>query len=174
MNALVLGGMSPRHKEWVQQVAEALQPHFDEVRFLDYDHWDITGAEMDVEHELARAADLAKDYGEYVVVAKSIGTVLTTLGNARGLLAPKRCVFLGFPYNAALELPQLNELAKALPSLPFITFVHNEHDPLGEADTVKQFMLKHRPETYEFKIVLDDATHDYVDFALIARLAAVH
>lgn len=171
MNALILGGMSPRHKEWVRQVAEVLQPHFEEVRFLDYDHWDVNGGEMDVEHELARAAELAKDFGEYVVVAKSIATVLTTLGNARGLLAPKRCVFLGFPLKVVHELPQVNELAKALPSLPFTTFVHNEHDPLGEADTVKEFILKHRPQTYEFKIVLDDATHDYVDLDLITQLA---
>ena len=171
MNALLLGGMSPRHKEWVRQVAEALRPHFEEVRFLDYDHWDVAGAEMDVERELARAAELAKDYGEYVVVAKSIGTVLTTLGIFRGQLKPARCVFLGFPYNTVLELPQVTELAKALPRLPYTVFVHNEHDPLGEADVVKQFILAHRPETYEFKIVLDDATHDYVDFGLIARLA---
>lgn len=172
MNALILGGMSPRHKEWVRQVAEALQPHFEEVRFLDYDHWNVAGAEMDVEHELARTAGLAKDYGEYVIVAKSIATVLTTLGIARGQLNPKRCVFLGFPYKAVLELPQLNELARALPVLPYTVFVHNEHDPLGEADTVKEFILKHRPETYEFKIVLDAATHNYTDFDQIAKLAA--
>ena len=39
MNALILGGMSPQHKQWVQEVADVLRPRFDEVRLLDYLHW---------------------------------------------------------------------------------------------------------------------------------------
>jgi acetyl esterase/lipase len=165
--------MSPRHKEWVRQVAEALNPHFEEVRFLDYDHWDVNGAEMDVEHELARAAELAKDYGEYMVVAKSIATVLTTLGNARGLLTPKHCVFLGFPLQVVHELPQELELASALKQLPPTTFVHNQNDPLGTAEAVQTFIAAHAPANYDFQTT-PGATHDYVDFGLIARLAAVN
>lgn len=172
MNALIFGGMSPRHKEWVRQVAAALESQFEAVKFLDYKHWDAPEADMDLEYETAQAAKLAEGLGDYVVVAKSIGSVLTALANARGTLSPKRCLFLGFPYNVATKLPQTAELEAALPRLPHTVFVHNEHDPLGEAETVQSYMQAHAPDAYEFQIIPGNATHDYVDFDQIVRLAA--
>lgn len=151
-------------------MAVALEPQFDEVRFLDYDHWEVNGAEMDLEHEIARAAELAKGFGEYVVVAKSMGAVLATLGNARGLLASKRCVFLGFPLQAVRELPQELEVARALTQLLPTAFVHNQNDPLGPAEAVQSFIQAHAPANYDFRTTPGD-THDYVDFGLIEQLA---
>jgi len=168
MNVFILGGMSPRHYEWVRQLAEALQPHFDEIRLLDYRHWEQQGAEMDLEYEITQAAALAKDFGEYLVVAKSIGTVLATLATARGLLAPQRCVFMGFPLKVVTA--DLSEVANALLQLPPTTFLHNEHDPLGSAEAVKTYVGAHAPAIYDFQTLPGD-THDYIDFDLIARVA---
>jgi len=169
MNALILGGMSPRHKAWVRQVAEVLQPYFDEVRPLDYRHWDAADTEMDLEYEISQADVLAKNFDEYVVVAKSIGTVLASFANARGLLAPQRCVFMGFPLKVAEA--QFPEVANALPQLPPTVFLHNERDPLGSAAAVKQYVDAHAPKAYEFQVLPGD-THDYTDFDLIVQLAA--
>ncbi len=169
MNALVLPGMSVRHKEWARQVAEVLRPKFGEVRFLDYKHWDAPGTQMDLEYELAQAAKLAEGLDEYVVVGKSVGTILATLGTARGLFRPQRCVFLGFPHNGLAET--MPEVATALPHLPYTVFVHNEHDPVGDARTVQQYVQAHSPKAYDFQIIPGDKTHDYVDLAQIAQLA---
>jgi hypothetical protein len=168
MNALVFGGMSPRHHEWVRQVAEALRSHFDEVRLLDYRHWAQQDTEMDLEYEITQAAALAEGLEEYVVVAKSIGTVLTTLAVARGLLTPQYCAFMGFPLKVVeADLP---EVAEALPHLPSTTFLHNDRDPLGPAEAIEKYIGAHKPASYQFMTVRGD-THDYTDFDLITLLA---
>lgn len=138
---------------------------------MDYRHWEVEGAEMDVEGELARAVELAEGLGDYVVVAKSIGMVLATLANARGLIAPKACVFMGFPLRPAQELPQALELAVAFKNLPPTVFLHNENDPLGTAEAVREYIERNAPADYEFQITPGD-THDYADFKLVATLAA--
>lgn len=168
MNAVILGGMSPRHRVWVQQLAEALQPSFAEVRVLEYEHWDRENVEMDVEREITRASQLVEGLSDYVLVAKSIGTVVGTLAHARGLLYPRRCVFMGFPLKVVeTELP---ELAMPMLSLPPTIFLHNDHDPLGSAERVSEYIAAHAPRAYAFR-TLPGSTHDYVDFGLIAQLA---
>jgi hypothetical protein len=168
MNVLILGGMSQRHREWVRQVAAVLQPHFAEVRLLDYRHWEQSDTEMDLEYEILQAAELAKDFGEYVVVAKSIGTVVATLANARGLITPRKCAYMGFPLKVVeADLP---EVADALLELPVTSFLHNEHDPLGSAESVRAYISAHAPALYDFKTLPGD-THDYIDLDLIAQVA---
>jgi pimeloyl-ACP methyl ester carboxylesterase len=170
MNALILGGMSPRHHEWVRQVAAALKPHFDEVRLHDYRHWGHEKDNMNLEYEIAQVAELVKDFGAYVIVAKSIGTAVAALAIARGLISPKRCVFVGFPLKAVeTDMP---EVAAALSQLPPTVFLHNQQDPLGSAEAVESYLRAHAPASYEFQIV-PGATHDYVAFDLIARDAAL-
>lgn len=168
MNALIFGGMSPRHYDWVRQVSEVLKPHFDEVRLLDYAHWDKTEVEMDLEHEISEAQKLAEGLGDYIVVAKSIGTVVTTLAVKRGLLSPEYCVFMGFPLKAIES--DVPEVESALPQLPPTHFLHNEQDPLGDADAVRGYLEAHAPEQYDL-LVSPGNTHDYIDFKLITDLA---
>ena len=167
MNAVVLGGMSPRHHEWVSQMTETLKPECEVVQSLNYRHWEQPGSEMDVAYEIARVAELVEGLGEYVVVAKSIGTIVTTLATTRGLLSPKRCLFMGFPLK--LVVVEFPEMASALPLLPPTTFLHNEHDPLGGAEVVGAYIEAHAPKIYSLQ-TLPGNTHDYVDFDLVKQL----
>jgi hypothetical protein len=162
MNVLILGGESPRHKAWVRQVAEAVASQFGTVAYLDYKHWD-TGEPTDIEHEIQAAANIAKDLGEYIVIAKSIGTVITTLGNARGVLHPKRCVFLGLPLGAARRI---DGVVPGMKLLPATVFIQNSHDPLGSADEVKSFISLYGNDSALCLATAGD-THDYADFTLI-------
>jgi predicted alpha/beta-hydrolase family hydrolase len=121
-----------------------------------------------MEYEIAQAAQLAEGLDDYVVVAKSIGSVLTTLAISRGLLHPQRCLFMGFPLRVVLdEFPQTGD---ALTQLPSTVFLHNEHDPLGASDAVRSYLAEHAPHKYELQTLPGD-THDYVNYNLIARLA---
>ena len=125
---------------------------------------------MDVPNELGRKRSIWHFgiLGDYVVVAKSIGTVVTMLANARGLLTPRRCVFAGFPLNVVTA--KFPDVAEALPKLPPTVFIHNEHDPLGSAEAVGTFVDAHAPQAYVFRALPGD-THVYVDFELIRDLA---
>ncbi len=166
MNVLVLGGESPRHKAWVRQVANTLQPHFGRVVFLDYRHWD-TGEPIDIGHEVSEAAKLMENLEEYIIVAKSIGTVIALLGNARGVLHPKRCVFLGLPLGAMHRIAGVEQGMKLLPP---VTVVQNDHDPLGSADEAASYIKEFGNGDISVRPARGE-THDYVDFGLIEKLA---
>lgn len=148
-------------------MAEALRPHFAEVRILDYRHWSDPDSEMDIEQEITRAAQLGTGSSDYIIVAKSVGTVVATLAIARNLLRPARCVFMGFPLKVVHELP---EMATALGQLPPTIFLHNENDPLGSAEAVALYIKSNPPKEYSLQTLPGD-THDYLDFELLSRLA---
>ena len=169
MNALVLGGQSPRHQAWVRQVAEALQPHFSEVKYIDYRHWPEDN-DIDAEYELAQASALAGTFiGEYVIIAKSIGSVITVRGVARHELDPKRCVFLGLPLKVIRNAYQ--DVGPSLSALPPTVIVQNTHDPVGAFEQVDAFTAEYGNKQMAVVETPGD-THDYVDVALIARFAA--
>jgi predicted alpha/beta-hydrolase family hydrolase len=167
MNALILGGENPRHYEWVRRVAVELQPHFKHAEYLDYRHWS-TGEPTDVAHELEAAERLAARLGDYVIVAKSIGTVIAILGISGEKLKPVRCVFMGLPLGAAERFIRDKS---AFANVPPTMFVQNEHDPLGSGAEAAAYLKALPIKQYDL-IVIPGDTHDYADFALIARLAA--
>lgn len=169
MNALVLGGASPRHKQWVEVVSETLRPAFDEVRTLQYNHWAEGNADIDLEAEISQAAVLAQDFAPYVVVAKSIGTVVTALAVSRGLLHPKRCVFLGFPLTAVTSA--LSEVDTAIAQLPPTIFVHNEFDKVGSSLAVQEYLNGTKCTDYKLLVNYGNSTHDYLDYSFIVELA---
>ncbi|MEO6761233.1 MAG: hypothetical protein ABI220_02535 [Candidatus Saccharimonadales bacterium] len=168
MNALVLGGQSIKHKQWVRDVAVALKPHFEAVVYLDYMHWQTGEADIDLEYEIFQAANLAKSLGNYVIVAKSIGVIVAILAIARGVITPQKCVFAGFPLNVVES--SLPEVASALKSLPPVTFIQNGADPLGSAGSVQAYLDSYLASGYNLKIILGN-THDYPDFNLLVELA---
>jgi len=167
MNALILGGQSPRHQVWVRQVAESLQPYFQVVTFLDYQHWQKE-VSVDLEYEIGQASHLASELGEYVIIAKSLGTMLAVHGNALGLLHPSRCIFLGLPLKA---LDGLEDMPEGLRRLPPTVFVQNAQDPLGSFADVQAYVAAHGNGRVKCLETPGD-THNYVDFALIAKLAS--
>ena len=166
MNALILGGESPRHYEWVRTVAESLRPHFDKVVYLDYRHW-TAGGSSDIDYEIGQAALLAQELGEYIIVAKSMGTVVASLGTARGELHPLRCIFMGTPLGLVERVAGAPEATQKLPPT---VFIQNEHDPDSSAEQVQAFVAE-RGNKQASCVVVPGDTHDYIDFALIDRIA---
>lgn len=167
MNVLLLGGQSPRHYHWVREFRDVLETHGHAVTLLDYAHWLRGDREIDVEHELHAAARLASAMTDYVVVAKSIGCILTAVGHERGLLAPRAALLLGFPVHGREDDA---ELAHAVADLPPTIVVQNEHDPFGSAAEVGAYFAAHTPARYRLQAVPGIATHDYTDFEALTAL----
>lgn len=167
MNVLILGGNSARHKEWVRQVADAVRPHVEKVVYLDYQNWD-QGGNADVERELERARQLAATLGaQYVIISKSVGTIITLVGINRGLLAPVRCVLLGVPMGIVKDYP---EVGTGFSKLPPTALVQNDADPYGSYEDVHAYAANFVNQNLSF-ITGPGATHDYVDFNQIVQLA---
>ena len=166
MKIVILGGNGPWHYDWIRQLGGYLEANGHEVLLHDYRHW-TTGEDVaDIDDELQRLETLLKDEKDYVVVSKSIGTVITVLGVARGTLHPVRCVLLGVPYDGIAG--QTSGFDKSLRQLPKTTVIQNDHDPFGSADMITKVV----DEAYNPNITLvitPGDTHDYLDFALITK-----
>lgn len=167
MHVIVLGGQSLRQQDWVREVRETLESAGFPVVLHDYAHWLQGDEKIDFEKELALIAAFAAELDDtYLIVAKSIGCVLTAVGVARGLLNPKGCVLLGLPLKIA-ETSQ--EFATGLASLPMTIFVQKEHDPFGSYKAVRSFARPiASPATLFIPLAGND--HNYTDFELLAAL----
>ena len=191
--ALVLGGQNPRHQAWVRTVAAALAAHGRRAEVLDYEFWSAPtrpdgtpigrgmGVEMDVEAELRRTVDAARNTaghtGEWTIIAKSIGTVITALGVRRGLLRPRAAVLLGLPLRAIETLSVRDEVWAGLAQLPPAVVVQNEHDPFGGAEEVREVLNARAADQVAAARLCVVAvpgvrTHDYTDTDRYARLLA--
>ncbi|WP_142111938.1 hypothetical protein [Rarobacter incanus] len=170
MNIVLLGGKNPRHKAWIREVAAEFDGAGDATTILDYANWDRGDANTDVEAEISALAALVETVAKpYTIVAKSIGTAIVTLANARGLIAPQRVVFLGIPLSGLDEFRA--PVAAALADLPSAVVVQNEHDPFGGTDEVREFVGRNAGTAIPVLRGARNDTHDYVDFAQMVELA---
>lgn len=166
MKVLILGGNSPHHRDWIRQLGAHLEGAGHEVLLHDYHHWTTGESLADVDYELEQLAARMEGQGDYVVIAKSIGTVIAALGVGRGILTPSRCVLLGIPYDGiAGETPGFDD---SLRQLPRTVVIQNEHDPFGTADVVAAH-LETVQNTAVTLVRTPGDTHDYLDFPLIGQ-----
>ena len=175
MDILLLGGANPRHHDWIREFAPVLEAHGHSTTLLDYRHWLDPHASLDVEHEVRRLSELADGHEHYAVVAKSIGTAITILANARRRIDPAAAVFLGVPLRSIEEQHRDGEVYPGIAKLPATAVVQNEHDPFGDASEVSALVERVVPEaTREGRVTVESVpgadTHDYLDFEHYATL----
>ena len=150
----------------MQQLADALRPHVGRVAYTTYRHWHA-GGDIDVPFEIHQAAKAAKDLDGYIIVAKSIGSVIAILGIHERLLRPTACLFLGFP----LRVVEANysQLASLLADMPPTVFIQNDQDPLGSAAAVQAYVAS-TSAAHSSVVTTPGDTHDYTDFESVTRL----
>ena len=166
MKILILGGNSPRHYDWIRELGGYLEVQGHEVILHDYQHWTTGASAANIDAELMQLADRMADQDDYAVISKSIGTVITALGVARGILRPSRCVLLGVPYNGIAGATR--DFDTSLKHLPQTVVIQNEHDPLGASDLVASRLEAVHNDAITLVSTPGD-THDYRDFSLITR-----
>src|SRR5581483_3101081 len=142
MNALLLSGMSLRNRDWITEVASTLKPLFKTTLVQAYEHW-ATGRTMDLDIEEQSIKTKLPDLGnEYIIFAKSAGSVLGLRAIANGTLRPKKCIFCGVALGMAkkADLPIADWLAQA--NCP-ILFIQNNNDPAASFSDLKTFVQQH-------------------------------
>lgn len=170
MKAMILGGNSPRHKQWIREVAGALEPAFEEVLVHDYASW-ADGSTTDVPSEIEAIKQATAQWDKFVIVAKSIGTVVATFGVASGELKADACVFMGVPLSV-VKAEFANGFGLALERLPCVEFIQNEFDPYGSAAELEGYVKLHDPQAYTLTTVEHNDTHKYLDMQLIAGITS--
>lgn len=162
MDLLLFGGNSARNKDWINLVERKLSSEFTSANVCVYEHWKIGDEFINLEKELARLPSLTKNLGEYVIFAKSIGTILSMMAIQKGILNPKKCVYVGLPIrfveqDKEIDLEKLI-LDNSAPSL----FIQNTADPTAPFMELENF-IKDIPNTMNYLKELPGDTHNYDD-----------
>lgn len=168
MNALLLSGNSLRNKDWIYLVKQAVAGNFDKTVVLDYDHWQSGSPLINLEAEEAKLAASKDNLGEFVVIAKSAGSLLATKSIYDGVLQPSKCIFMGVAL-AMVEREKL-DFATWIKSVKCpVLFIHNVNDPVASSEKLKTYLQANPPADYKI-VELPGDTHDYDDLDNINRL----
>ena len=162
---LILPGNSERNRAWGEVCAEYFKDAYDLTCLIHYDHWGTEQTTIDFEAELekiAATAEGAHDEGDWVIFAKSIGSVLALKAVTTRAIKPRRAVFFGMPLElvADTEGPHWS-LLKSF-TIPAIAF-HNDADPTATYAYTKDTLAAYAP-TITLETLAGD-THDYLHFA---------
>ena len=162
MDLLLLPGNSKRSKDWLEQADRYLAPQFDKTYRHDYAHWEKDEPEIDLNLELKKLTELVKTIPQYMIFAKSAGTILTSKGTAMSVLRPRACLFVGFPLAMVnnQNLPARDWLETA--NFP-ISILQHTSDPLGSFRDVEQYIKAINHDNISVHEIAGD-THDYLEF----------
>lgn len=173
MNIAILPGNHKANKEWVDQLGVVFKDSFDKVYVHYFDHWDTDDGMVDIDLERNKLVEAIKGWDEYVIVAKSAGSMIALKGIYEGVLNPKSCFFIGLPYKWALK--QGMDPDTWLSSLKVRTmFIQKPYDFAGSFDEVAELVHKLDIEEYELeKYIVEgepDNDHHYADVKYLRKL----
>lgn len=170
MNAIYLSGESIHNKDWIYDTQDKLAPLFDKTIVQNYDHWDAGTPEINLNSELEKLALNAQNIDDYIIIAKSIGTVLATEAIAKNLINPQKCIFLGVPINIIQK--QGYPFAENLKFVNCpVLFIQNSDDPVGKYRQLTEFINNLYMPRLQYKIVeLPGDTHNYIDYPKLLEL----
>ncbi len=169
MNLILIPGNSPSHKEWIDTVRLELAPLFEETRVLYYSHWETGEPILNFDTELAKVTTLAENFGEYMIFAKSAGTLLTTRGARENKLHPVACLFTGVPVTWAYQNAFPVEEWLQDFSIP-TTYIHQTFDRTCSIVELKEAIKKCNISN-ETMVEVEGNDHQYNDFDLLRKEA---
>lgn len=175
MKIIILGGNAAHNRPWTQQLADYIAKEAGYNAYAHYyRHWQTRAKFIDIDYELQTLADSGILIGEYGIIAKSMGGLLTLKGIHTGLLKPAASLLLGFPLEIVrgIDLPAAAWIAR----LPEGTqFIQNSHDPLGPYTDVAGYLTAAGVVPRSIP-KWQGATHEYTDTAAItsALVSALH
>jgi hypothetical protein len=167
MNLLLLGGNSPSNKIWIGRIAEVLRPLFTSVHTQQYDHWSTGTEQINFATELTAAEYAVHGWDEYVVFAKSAGSLLALKGIREGRLTPTKCVFIGIAigWGRKLSLPIDTWLENL--STPTL-FIQKTLDPACSFEELQVLLKERHAQHYSLKEI-SGSDHQYDDIDTLRR-----
>lgn len=165
MNLILLAGNSISNKEWIEEVEASLKPFFTKTEVHYYQHWSTGDELIDFEKELELLSEDAKDFGQYVIFAKSAGTLLTLKGVKEGKLQPVKCIFAGTAINWGREKNfSVDEWLENY-SIPTL-FIEKTNDPACSFEDLAKLLENKSVKNYSLKEITG-SNHHYEDIELL-------
>ncbi len=162
MKLLLLPGNSKYNKSWIEEVHGAVQHLFHDAKILYYSHWEHEEEiDIDLDHEITKLKAMVEVEEEFVVFAKSAGSLATLKAIHTKVFKPKKVIIVGFPLLWARE--RNYEVEPWLETVDIdLTFIHKTNDPIFSFAELQQF-LKQFPNLNHELIELPGDDHHYED-----------
>jgi len=163
LKAIILPGSSVKNKAWAEQISSELSGLFD-IQTQYYRHWGDGGDETDLDYETDQLVKLIGSREDGVILAKSVGTLITLNTIAKRGLKPRAIIFFGLPLKLVekISFPLIDYLSKI--NAPLLIF-QNEFDPWGSFSEVSDLVKPKENACVHCFSSVD--THDYLDFGVI-------
>jgi predicted alpha/beta hydrolase family esterase len=172
MKIVLLSGQSYSNKEWIERVQEKFLEKYTDVEIMYYEHWDRQEGKADVELETERFLKLTNNLtNNYILFAKSIGTVIFLNSLEKLEKQPQKVVMVGVPNDIAKEkgydFKQLKISIKC-----DVDIYQKESDPMASYGSIKGIEGRSvKVNKYEC-IGEENNTHDYENLAYLLDLVS--
>ena len=132
-NILILGGHSKNNILWVKEMEKLFSNDYN-VNIIKYDHWN-SNEEINFETELSKISNI-KDID--IVLAKSIGILVTIKAIKQNIIKPEKIIFMGYPLEAlkADNIDVKDDIIDV--NNNNITLIQQTNDPQGSFEEIKK------------------------------------
>lgn len=136
---IILGGNNSRNIEWLKKMKCTYKKEYD-VLTMYYDSW-IDNSSIDFNVELVKLQELVKNMKDYIIIAKSAGSILSLMGICNKMIIPKAIIIMGLPLvfaeNNDINLEYMLEKVKQLCK---VLIIQQKNDPLGKSSDVRKIL----------------------------------
>jgi len=170
MHLVIIPGNSKQYnEEWLYTSQKHFKDLFESVTTHYYKHWKEGTEDIDIEHEVnALAKKVSKLAGDYVIYAKSAGTVVTIKAVVDGKVAPSKCIFVGSPFGWAKKEDQ--RFDKYFTNYDVDTlFIQQTDDPFFAHKDLEEFLDKSNVKDYRL-VEVDGNNHAYDNYSKIKTM----
>jgi hypothetical protein len=165
MDLILLGGNSVSNRAWVEEVLEKLKDLFDNTHIQYYKHWKENKELIDFDYEINELVKNVARFREYVIFAKSVGTLVTIKTILDGRIHPKFCIFVGIPVYWAKE--KGFDVDTWFKNFDYPTLVvQNTNDPVCSFKDLETYLKENSVKGFVLKETVGD-THHYPDLEKI-------
>lgn len=162
MKILGLPGQNDATGPWMDDILSGIRGDDDQTLTQYYECWGKPGSQLDLRLELDKASRFSPD----LVVAKSLGAVLTLMGVSNGSLTPRECVLIGVPVRG-LQAPGREALSRWHERAVRTLFIQQADDVVGGFGELAKLV----PESKDCTMVrVAGGDHIYRDTAELIRL----
>jgi alpha-beta hydrolase superfamily lysophospholipase len=159
MNLLILGGYSDYNKEWVENIQKTLADLFESTDILYYENWSNYREDADISSEVERLREVAKEKDNLVIFGKSVGVALTLQAIHNGYIKPKKCIFVGTPYEWSIKNGWDMDILLKDFAVP-VLFLQQTEDLSTSFQTIKNLLEKSGVKDYKI-VELPGGDHQY-------------
>lgn len=162
MVTIILPGYSSHNKKWLEETAQQIKSD-GEIRPIYWGHWDDPTKKFDAK-EKAHLLDGVTGRRVVDIIAKSIGTLVTSFVVETGPEKVRKIILCGIPINGLSETDKekIKSALKLVPPENIICF-QNDEDPYGDLGQVKKLLSDIDPKILLIEKIRSDHEYFYQD-----------